>query len=124
MDNPARFWADAGLPFFCESLSGFFIGFSSRIPSKVAAAIIKYCSACAMIAGFLAIALQDPMMPVISVLAILSCFYITVFVLKSKLLFLKFLSIICLVLVYDCVYMHFPRTHLEILSVLQKANFC
>lgn len=124
MDNPARPWADVGMLIFCVTLGGFFISFSSRIPSKTAAAIIKYCGAGALIAGFLAITpLHDPMMPVVSVLALLSCFYITVFVLKSKLLFLKFLSIICLILFYACVYVYFTRTHLEILPVLQKASF-
>jgi len=122
-DNLSRPWAVAGMLFLSASFGWFFIKFSVNMPSKRSAAIVKYCGAGALIAAFLAVTpLHDPMMPIASTLALVAVFYITAFLFKSKLHFLKLLSVICLLLFYACVYIYFTRTDLNILPVMQKLS--
>ncbi|HEY4328068.1 MAG TPA: hypothetical protein VGN20_29050 [Mucilaginibacter sp.] len=123
-DNLSRPWASVGMLFLCASFGVFFINSSNKIASTSAARIIKYCGAGSMIFGFLAVTpLHDLMIPIVSTLSVISCFYITVFVLKSKLYFLKFLSIICLSIFYCCMYLYFTSSYLEFLPIVQKASF-
>jgi hypothetical protein len=123
-ENASRPWASVGMLFLCISFALFFIDSSNKIASKGAAKIIKYCGAGSMIFGFLAVTpLHDLMIPIVSTLSLIGCFYITVFVLKSKLHFLKFLSIVCLLVFYVCVYMYFTRSYLNFLPIMQKLSF-
>jgi len=122
-DNLSRPWASAGMLFLSAAFGWFFIKFSANMPSKRSAAVVKYCGAGAMISAFLAITpLHDPIIPVASTLGLIACFYITMFLFKSKLHFLKLLSVICLLLFYTCVYLYFTRTDLNILPVMQKLS--
>jgi len=118
--NSARPWASAGMFFLTLSFGLFFIRFSGKLPVKSAAAVVKYTGATAMICGFLAVTpLHDAMIPVGSTLSLIACFYITVYVFKSKLHFFKILSVILLLLVYTCCYLYSSRS-LSILPVMQK----
>jgi hypothetical protein len=123
-DNLSKPWASVGMLFLCASFGLFFIQFSGKIDSKSSARIIKYCGVGSMIFGFLAVTpLHDLMIPIVSTLSLISCFYITIFILKSKLHFLKFLSIACLLIFYVCIYMYFTRSYLEFLPIVQKISF-
>jgi hypothetical protein len=120
--NTSRPWAIAGMLFLCASFAVFFIEFSKKIPSKTSANIIRYFGAGAMLFAFLAVTpFHDIMITIASTMALISMFYITIFVFKSGLHLFKVLSVVCLVVTYCCNYVYFTRTDLEILPVLQKA---
>ena len=91
-DNASRLWAISGMLFLCVSFALFFIEFSKKISSKGAAKIIRYFGVGAMTFAFLAVTpFHDTMITIASTLALISMFYITVFVFKSKLHFFKIL---------------------------------
>ena len=119
--NASRYWAIAGTFFFCVSFAFFFVRFSKKLVSKSAASIIKYCVVSAMIAAFLIVTpYHDAMIVLSSTLALISMFYITVFLFKSKLFGFKLLSIICLLISYFCNYIYYTKHYLEFLPIVQK----
>lgn len=110
--------------FLCASFGAFFIDFSNKITAVTSALIVKYGGVGAMFFAFLTITpFHDLMIVVSSVLVLLSCFYITVFVLKSKGLFLKLLSIVFMSTAYVSIYVYFRRSFLDFLPMLQKITF-
>ena len=110
--------------FLCASFGAFFIDFSNKITAVTSALIVKYGGVGAMFFAFLTITpFHDLMIVVSSVLVLLSCFYITVFVLKSKGLFLKLLSIVFMSTAYVSIYVYFSRSFLDFLPMLQKITF-
>jgi hypothetical protein len=99
----------------------FFIEFPKKIASKGAAKIIRYCGVSAMIFTFLAVTpYHDTMIRIASTLALISMFYITVFVFKSRLHLLGILSVVCLLVSYSCNYVYFTRSYVEYLPIFQK----
>lgn len=122
-DNPARYWADAGMIFLAVSFAIFFMRFSEKIPQKSAANVIKYAGAGGMVFTFLVVTpLHDIMVTIASTLFLLSIFYITVFVLKSKLHFLKVLCIISLLIFYFTLYLY-GSGNFVYLPIMQKITF-
>jgi len=123
-DNASRFWAIGGMMFLSTTFAIFFIEFSKKIPAKGAAQVIKYFGAGAMLFTFLiATPLHDKMITIASTMTLISIFYITVFVLKSRLLLFKFLCVACLVVFYCSLYMYYSGTFLRFLSIMQKVTF-
>jgi hypothetical protein len=122
-ENTARIWADLGMLFFCSSLLIFYIDFSAKIPDKNAKKIIKYCGIGSMVFAFLAVTpYHDEAVRLSCILSMLAIFYVTVFVLKSKLTGFKVLSIVFLVSLYGGAYVYFSRNGLQMLPVLQKVT--
>lgn len=122
-DNSSRPWAVAGMLFLCASFALFFMEFSRKISAKAPAKIIGYCGAGAMLFAFLAVTpYHDSVLTVASTLALISMFYITVFVFKSKLHLLKLLSVACLLALYGCNYIYYTRSHVEFLPLAQKIS--
>jgi hypothetical protein len=120
-ENAARLWAIAGMSFLCASFALFFIEFPKKIPSKGAAKIIRYCGVSAMIFAFLAVTpYHDAVIRIASTLALISMFYITVFVFKSRSHLLGILSVVCLLVSYSCNYIYFTRSYVEYLPIFQK----
>lgn len=120
-DNAARPWALTGMFFLCLAVAVFFIRFSPKIPQKSAAAVVRYAGAGSMvIAVFTATPYHDPVVTASGTLLLLSLFYITVFVLRSRLQALKVLSVVCMLVFYATNFVYYTSTHLEILPVLQK----
>src|SRR6267154_5457683 len=73
------------------------------------------------LAAFLAVTpFHDKMITIASTLGLVSMFYITVFVFKSRLHLMKILSIACLLASYVCNYIYFTRRHVEVLPISQK----
>lgn len=123
IENGARPWAIASMLVLCLSLGAFFISFAKKIPKKVDSAIIKYSGILSMIAGFFIVSpLHDQMIIVSVSLALVSLFYISVYIFKSKLHLLKVFSILSLLVTYGCNYVYFTSSYLEILPVLQKVT--
>jgi hypothetical protein len=124
LDNSAQPWAIVGMVFLTISLGGFFIRFSNKMAEKSTANVIKYSGLAAMISTFFTVTpLHDLMIRIACVFSMIAYFYITVFVLKSKLFFLKILSIICLLMLYATAYIYFTSSYLEILPIMQKVSF-
>lgn len=122
-DNPARYWADAGMIFLAVSFAIFFMRFSEKIPQKSAANVIKYAGAGGMIFTFLVVTpLHDIMVTIASTMFLLSIFYITVFVLKSKLHFLKVLCVISMLIFYLTLYLY-GFGDLVYLPIMQKITY-
>ncbi|MEZ0611656.1 hypothetical protein ACAW74_24310 [Fibrella sp. WM1] len=122
--NPARPWAIAGMLLLCISFGVFFVRFSRRIPSKSAAAIIAYCGAGSMLFAFLAVTpYHDPMIGIASFLSLLALFYLFVYIMKSKLLVFKVLTIGYLLILYANNYIYYTQNWLELLPILQKVSF-
>jgi hypothetical protein len=120
-ENSARLWAIAGMLLLCASFALFFVEFPKKIFSKGAAKIIRYCGVSAMIFAFLAVTpYHDAVIRIASTLALISMFYITVFVFKSRLHLLGILSVVCLLVSYSCNYIYFTRSYVEYLPIFQK----
>jgi len=119
--SASRPWAIAGMLFLCASSALFFFDFSKKIPAKGSAKIIRYFGAGAMLFAFLAVTpYHDAMVTIADTMALVSMFYITVFLLKSRLHLLKILSIICLLFYYCSSFVYYTRIYLEFLPILQK----
>lgn len=122
-DNPSRFWADAGMIFLALSFALFFIKFSKKIPYSNAAKVIRYTGAGGMLFTFLIVTpLHDVMVTLSSTLFLVSLFYITVFILKSKLHLFKVLCIIGLLLIYYTLYLY-GSGNFTLLAIMQKVTF-
>jgi hypothetical protein len=122
-DNPSRIWADSGMIFLAISFAIFFIRFSKKIPTKSAANVIKYLGVAAMLFKFLIVTpLHNIMVTISSTLYLVCIFYITVFILKSKLHLFKFLCIICLLVFYYTLYLYGSGNFI-FLPVMQKVTF-
>jgi|SRR5277367_3024031 hypothetical protein len=120
-ENSSRPWAISGMVFLCIGSAWFFVEFSKKISVKGPANIIKFCGAGAMLFAFLAVTpYHDEVITIASTLALVSMFYITVFVFKSRLHLLKVLSVVCLLSLYVCNYVYYTRSHIEFLPILQK----
>lgn len=121
--NSARFWAIGGMIFFSASFAMFFVEFSEKIPAKGASRIIKYVGAIGMIFTFLiATPLHDIMVTIASTMFLIGMFYITVFILKSKLHLLKYCCVICLIIFYYTLYLY-GSASLKYLPIMQKITF-
>jgi hypothetical protein len=119
--NASRPWAIAGMLFLCSGFGLFFVDFSKKIPLKGSAKIIRYCGVIAMLFGFLAVTpYHDIVIRIASTLALISMFYIIVFVFKSKLHLFKALSFICMLVFYCCNYLYYTSSYLEWLPIMQK----
>ncbi len=121
--NGGRFWAIGGMFAMCLAFALFFIFFAVKIPVKSAALIIRYFGASAMLFGFLAVTpIHNAMITIASMLSLVSMFYITVYIFKSRLLLFKCLSIACLLVAYLCNYIYYTQHYLEYLAVFQKIS--
>lgn len=122
-DNLARPWAVAGMFFLCLSTALFFIDFSKKIPLKSASQVIRYTGAGAMVFAFLTVtSYHDIMVTLANTLALLSLFYIIVFIFKTKMKLLKALSVVCILIAYSCTYIYYTRHYLDLLPILQKVD--
>lgn len=119
LDNPGRIWALIGMAFHSVAYGVFFINMSKKISLRQWANVLKFIGFTNLILIFLiATPLHD--LGVISIiLTLLGLFVITVLILKSKLLLLKFCCIICL-LTYYCFFFAFGFGYMGLAVILQK----
>lgn len=119
--NGSRPWAIAGILVLCVSFALFFMEFSKKIPPKSGAGIIKYAgSSAAFLAFFAATPFHNLAVGLSGTLALLSMFYITVLLFKSRRHWLKVYSVACMLLWYACNFVYYTQIGLEFLPVLQK----
>ncbi len=121
--NPARFLAIVGMFFLCTSIALFFIRFSKKISRKKDANIIQYSGIGAMFCTFLVITPYHDVMTIFAgTFGLITIFYITVFTFKSKLTVFKYLSVVCLVILYLNNYIYYTQNFLYLLPILQKIS--
>ncbi|MBI5917063.1 MAG: hypothetical protein HY842_16955 [Bacteroidetes bacterium] len=122
-ENGARPWAVAGLIVLCATAAAFFVRFSKKIMVKSASNVIKYAGVGAMLAALLtATPYHYVAVTASGTLLMLTLFYITVFLFKSKLHGFKVLAVVCLLALYGSSFVYFTQTYLEVLPLLQKAS--
>lgn len=123
LDNPSRIWALIGMAFHSLGHGLFFINSSKKMPSKHAANVLKYIGAANIVFNFLIVtSLHDLMIIISSTLTLLGLFYLTVFILKTRLHLLKFSSIICLLIFYYTLYLY-GSGDWGLLAIMQKVSF-
>jgi hypothetical protein len=119
--NGSRSWAIAGWFIICLSFALFFIDFSAKMALKSAATVVRYSGIAAMTAYFLVVTpFHDMMVTIGLALSLVTLFYIIVCLFKSRLTFLKILSIACILTGYWSAYIYYTRNHIGILPVMQK----
>lgn len=100
LENPGRIWALIGMAFHSVGYGIFFINMSKKIPSGPWAVILKIIGATNVILIFLIATPLHDVGVVSIVLTLLGLFCIMILILKSKLHFLKFCCILCLLTYY------------------------
>ncbi len=122
-ENPSRIWAIIGMAFHSVGYGIFFFNMSKKISAKHAATILQLIGAVNILFCFLIVTpLHDKMVTLSSTLFLLGLFYITVFILKTKLTLLKFSCIICLLIFYYTLYLY-GAGNLGLLAIMQKVTF-
>jgi hypothetical protein len=121
--NGSRFWAIGGMIFLSASFALFFFEFSKRIPARKVAKIIKYNGVGGMFfTALIATPWHNEMITISSTLFLISLFYVSVFVFKSKLHWLKLLCVVCFIIFYATLYLYGSGT-VKYLPIMQKINF-
>jgi hypothetical protein len=121
--NPSRIWALIGMVFHSIGYGLFFIHTSRKIPHKHTRLVLRSIGVGNMLFTFLiATPLHDIMVTISSTLTMLGLFYITVFILKTKLHWLKFFCIASLLIFYSTLYLY-GAGHWGLLAVMQKVTF-
>ncbi len=121
--NPARVWALIGMLFNSIGYGLFFIHTARKIPHQHTALVLKAVGIANMLFTFLiATPLHDSMVTVSSTLTMLGLFYITVFVLRTKLHWLKIFCIVSLLIFYSTLYLY-GAGDWGLLAVMQKISF-
>ncbi|MES2726278.1 MAG: hypothetical protein V4643_04190 [Bacteroidota bacterium] len=118
-ENLGRIWATIGMAFHSVGYGIFFINMSKKISSKQWANILKIIGVTNIIFIFLIATPLHDLGVVSIILTLIGLFTITVFVLKSKLHFLKFCCIICL-LTYYCFFSVYGLGYLGLSAIVQK----
>ena len=121
--NPSRIWALIGMVFNSIGYGLFFIHTSRKIPQKHAELFLKSIGIANMLFTFLiATPLHDVMVTVSSTLTMIGLFYITVFILRTRLHWLKFFCIVSLLIFYFTFYLY-GAGDWGLLAVMQKVTF-
>ncbi len=118
-ENPGWIWALIGMAFHSVGYGIFFINMSKKISSRQWANILKFIGATNIIFIFLIATPLHDLGTISIILTLFGLFTITVFILQSKLHFLKFCCIICL-LTYYCFFSLFGFGYLGLSVIMQK----
>lgn len=119
-ENTSRIWAIVGMLFHAVGYGIFFIHMSKKIPHKHAATVLILTGSVNILFTFLiATPLHDLMVILSSTLFLLALFYITVFIMKTRLHLLKFACIVGLLMYYYTLYLY-GTGDWGVLAIMQK----
>lgn len=121
--NPGRIWAIAGMAFHSIGDGLFFLHMSKKFLLKHVIVVLKVVGYANMLSSFLIVThLHDIMVTISATLSLLGLFYITVFILKTKLHMLKVFCIACLLIFYFTLYLY-GSGNWGLLAIMQKVSF-
>lgn len=121
-NKASRTWACFGVFFYSISCAIFFVNMSKKIPEKKSANVIKYAGILTMPLTFLIVTPLLNLMLTVSNIFFWTCIgWITAFILKTRLHFLKLYSIICLLIFFYAIYIH-ASSNWDVLPIIQKVN--
>ncbi|MPR37032.1 hypothetical protein GBK04_27775 [Cytophagaceae bacterium SJW1-29] len=118
-ENPGRIWAIIGMAFHSVGYGMFFINMSKKIHSRPWDNILKFIGIINIIFIFLIATPLHDLGAISIVFTLFGLFTITVFILKSKLHFLKVFCIICL-MTYYCFFFVFSFGYWILAAIMQK----
>ncbi len=122
-ENPSRIWALIGMVFNSIGYGLFFIHTSRKIPHKHTKLVLISVGVVNMLFTFLiATPLHDIMVTVSSTLTMIGLFYITIFILRTKIHWLKLFCIVGLLIFYSTLYLY-GAGNWGLLAVMQKVTF-
>ena len=122
-ENTSRIWALVGIGFHSLGYGIFFINMSKKIAIGHASTTLKLMGASNILFTFLiATPLHDIMVTISSTLFLIGLFYITVFIVKTKLQLFKLACIICLLTFYYTLYLY-GSGNWGLLAIMQKVSF-
>lgn len=122
-DNPAWIWATIGVAFHSLGSGLFFINMSRKMSDKHTVSVLKIIGYANVSFNFLvATSLHDIIVTLSSTVSMLGLFYITVFVIKSKLHFLKICCIAGMLLFYYTLFLY-GTGNWPLLAIMQKVSF-
>lgn len=117
-------WAIAAMALLCTGFALFYVDTAQKINTLSSSRIIKWGGTLSMLFAFLAVTpWHDLMVTISNVLVMLSLFYVTVHLFKSKLFLYGFLSTFCLSFIYLGSIMYYTQLWLDWLPVVQKTVF-
>lgn len=120
--NPAWIWATIGVGFHSLGSGLFFINMSKKMSDKHTVTVLKIIGYANISFNFLvATSLHDIIVTISSTVSMLGLFYITVFILKSKLHFLKFCCIIAMLTFYYTLFLY-GSGNWVLLAIMQKVS--
>ncbi len=123
IENTSRFWALIGIVFHSLGYGIFFINMSRKMSDRLTATILKLIGVANLLFTFLiATPLHDIMVTISSTLFLIGLFYITFFILKTKLHLLKVACIICLLTFYYTLFLY-GTGNWGFLAIMQKVSF-
>ena len=123
LENPGRIWATIGIAFHSLGYGIFFIHMAKKITTKNAARVLKAIGTTNILFTFLiATPLHDKMVILSSTLFLIGLFYITVYLLKTKLHLFKWACISCLLIFY-CTLFLYGCGNWGVLAIMQKVCF-
>jgi hypothetical protein len=123
LPNPSRIFAIIGMAFQSVGDGIFFINTSKKISIKNAATVLKIIGISNILFSFLIVTtLHDTMVIISSTLFLLGLFYITAYILKTKLHFLKISCIICMLTFYYTLFLY-GTGNFGLLAIMQKVSF-
>lgn len=121
--NTGRVLAITGMAFHSIGDGLFFLHMSKKFSKKHVETVLKIVGYCNMISSFLIVTrLHDMMVTVSATLSLLGLFYITVFILKTKLHLLKLFCIVSLLIFYFTLYLY-GSGNWGLLAIMQKVSF-
>jgi len=122
-ENTSRIWALIGMAIHSVGYGIFYINSSKKMPSKQASIVLKYIGVANILFTFLiATPLHDLMIIISSTLFLMGLFYLTVYILKTRLHFLKISCIISLLIFYFTLYLY-GSGNWGLLAIMQKVSF-
>lgn len=123
MENPSRIWALMGMFFNSIGYGLFFLHTAQKIGQKHTRTVLKFVGFANMLFTFLiATPLHDIMVTLSSTLTMIGLFYITVFIFKTKLRWLKVFCIGSLLIFYYTLFLY-GAGNWAWLAIMQKATF-
>jgi hypothetical protein len=121
-ESNSRYWADAGMVLLACSFAVFFIGYADRLPDLNARRVVKWSAVIATVTMTLVVTpMHDLMVALSSTFFLLCIFYVTVFVLRSRLHLFKVLCVLYMGLSYYTLYLY-GMAKIENLAIMQKVT--